>query len=279
MLKWLLTSTSRISGSKTHKPLLTTTTSGLCKFAPQAFRDARVEVTKRVEKAIVDSQDMLGLTPDLLQRCPGVLPALRMSCCPPLAVDRLVGLAYTDKNLVKKMEKGETCGADDKKRLGSSPEKHCQGHRGLARPGYFRLDSSTGRNPTQAERHRASTRSSPTGSNRAPSPIPSSRTATGETPAPRDRGAISPGRATRRSLTPHAHAAGELLTPGTFAFHHSLLDRAQRTHKVNVSVDVIIQLGCPAARIDCRSWLRRNRLAISPTPTRGGKRKRRRLAN
>ena len=77
------------------------------KFAPKAFRDARVEVTKRVEKAIVDSQDMLGLTPDLLQRCPGILPTLRMSCCPPLAVDRLVGLAYTDKNLVKKMEKSE----------------------------------------------------------------------------------------------------------------------------------------------------------------------------
>jgi hypothetical protein len=70
------------------------------KFAPKAFRDTRMDVTRKVEQSILDSNDMLDLSPDLLRSRPGTLPTLRMSCCPPLAVDRLVGLAYTNKSLV-----------------------------------------------------------------------------------------------------------------------------------------------------------------------------------
>ena len=76
------------------------------KFAPRAFRDSRTKVTKIVEKAILDSNDMRNLSADLLVAYPEVLPTLRMSCCPPLAVDRLIGLAGVDKNLVKSMAKG-----------------------------------------------------------------------------------------------------------------------------------------------------------------------------
>lgn len=49
------------------------------RFAPKAFRDTRVEVTKRVEQAILDSNDMRDLSPDLLLARPGVLQTLRMS--------------------------------------------------------------------------------------------------------------------------------------------------------------------------------------------------------
>jgi hypothetical protein len=76
------------------------------KFAPKAFRATRVEATKNVEKAILDSHDMRDLSPNLLLSRPGILPTLRMSCCPPLAVDRLVGLAYTSKSLVSRIESG-----------------------------------------------------------------------------------------------------------------------------------------------------------------------------
>lgn len=41
----------------------------------------------------------------LLKKNPNVLPTLRMSTCPPLAVDRLIGLAGVSKNLVRVMEK------------------------------------------------------------------------------------------------------------------------------------------------------------------------------
>ncbi|HQU41422.1 MAG TPA: XamI family restriction endonuclease [Pirellulales bacterium] len=76
------------------------------KFAPKAFRDTRIKVTEEVEKAVLDSNDMRDLSAELLEAWPGVLPTLRMSCCPPLAVDRLVGLAYVSKTLVKNMELG-----------------------------------------------------------------------------------------------------------------------------------------------------------------------------
>jgi hypothetical protein len=44
---------------------------------------------------------------ELLKSNPSVLPSLRMSTCPPLAVDRLIGLAGVSGNLVKVMEKGD----------------------------------------------------------------------------------------------------------------------------------------------------------------------------
>ena len=74
---------------------------------PESVRETRIEVTKNVEQAIIDSNDMRDLSPDLLLSRPGILPTLRMSCCPPLAVDRLVGLAYTSKSLVGSMEEGK----------------------------------------------------------------------------------------------------------------------------------------------------------------------------
>src|SRR5690606_11915285 len=45
--------------------------------------------------------------PALLRQHPEVLPTLRMSTCPPLAVDRLIGLAGVSPNLVHCMEKNQ----------------------------------------------------------------------------------------------------------------------------------------------------------------------------
>jgi type II restriction enzyme len=72
-------------------------------FAPDAFRTTRIETTRHVEQAILDSNNMLDLSPDLLRSHPSMLPTLRMSCCPPLAVDRLVGVSYSDKNLITEL--------------------------------------------------------------------------------------------------------------------------------------------------------------------------------
>ncbi len=77
------------------------------KFAPKAFRDTRIEVTKQVEQAVLDTDDLRKLTPELLLSGPRILQTLGMSCCPPLAVDRLVGLAGTSKTLVGNMEEGK----------------------------------------------------------------------------------------------------------------------------------------------------------------------------
>ena len=75
------------------------------KFAPQAFRDTRIAVTEQVEKALQWTANLTSIHPEMLQKHPSVLSMLRMATCPPIARDRLVGLAGISPNLVKNMEK------------------------------------------------------------------------------------------------------------------------------------------------------------------------------
>lgn len=74
-------------------------------FAPKAFRDSRLTATGFVEKAFADTNFLRDITPGSLRANPGMLPVLRMSTCPPLAADRLVGLAGVPKSVVATMEK------------------------------------------------------------------------------------------------------------------------------------------------------------------------------
>ncbi len=76
-------------------------------FAPKAFRDTRIEATKDVKAALTNTANLSNITPNILRLWPGVLPTLRMSSCPPLAVDRLIGLAGVSPNLVKNLEQNK----------------------------------------------------------------------------------------------------------------------------------------------------------------------------
>ena len=76
------------------------------KFAPSAYRETRIKTTKDVESTLTRTSNLKDVSAALLRREPAVLPTLRMSTCPPLAVDRLIGLAGVSKNLVGQMEKG-----------------------------------------------------------------------------------------------------------------------------------------------------------------------------
>lgn len=73
-------------------------------FAPKAFRDTRMEATKDVEAALGKTENLTNIKLDTLREWPEVLPTLRMSTCPPLAVDRLIGLADVPPSMVKRME-------------------------------------------------------------------------------------------------------------------------------------------------------------------------------
>jgi hypothetical protein len=75
--------------------------------APKAFRDTRIKAAADVESTLITTADFEGITPEILIESPGVLPTLRMACCPPLAIDRLIGLADASKNLVGRMEEGK----------------------------------------------------------------------------------------------------------------------------------------------------------------------------
>lgn len=73
-------------------------------FAPQTYRDTRVETTKQVEQALTWTANLSNIGPDLLRENPSILPMLRMVTAPPLARDRLIGLANVSRNLVESME-------------------------------------------------------------------------------------------------------------------------------------------------------------------------------
>ena len=76
------------------------------KFAPVAFRETRLKTTKAVEDTLHKTKNLADISVAMLRANPSVLPTLRMSTCPPIAVDRLVGLAGVSKNLVGCMEEG-----------------------------------------------------------------------------------------------------------------------------------------------------------------------------
>jgi hypothetical protein len=74
------------------------------RFAPKAFRKIRIETTKQVEKSLELTYNLTNIRPETLNKHPSVLPMLRMATCPPIARDRLIGLAGVSPNLVKSME-------------------------------------------------------------------------------------------------------------------------------------------------------------------------------
>lgn len=73
-------------------------------FAPKAFRETRIKTTIQVEEALEKTKNLTNIDFEVLQQHPSVLPMLRMTTCPPIARDRLIGLAGVSPNLVKNME-------------------------------------------------------------------------------------------------------------------------------------------------------------------------------
>lgn len=75
-------------------------------FAPKAYRDTRIATTDAVEQTLRETRDLTAVSPEALIRHPQAVATLRMATCPPIARDRLIGLADVNKNLVKVMEEG-----------------------------------------------------------------------------------------------------------------------------------------------------------------------------
>lgn len=77
------------------------------RFAPDAFRSTRVKTTEHVKVAMIATNDLRNIDATTLKNNPSALSTLRMCTAPPLAVDRLIGLAGASKNLVGRMEDGK----------------------------------------------------------------------------------------------------------------------------------------------------------------------------
>ncbi len=76
-------------------------------FAPNAYRETRKKTIESVEQGLTLTHDLTTIVPDVIKASPGILPMLRMSTCPPLARDRLIGLAGSSKNFVGTLERGK----------------------------------------------------------------------------------------------------------------------------------------------------------------------------
>ncbi len=76
-------------------------------YAPKAYRDIRIKTVEHVEHGLKMTADLTIITTAVIKQYPRILPTLRMSTCPPLARDRLIGLAGSSKNFVGTLEAGK----------------------------------------------------------------------------------------------------------------------------------------------------------------------------
>lgn len=75
-------------------------------FAPQTYMEERRESTKVVEEAFRLTSDLNQITPAVVMSKPSLLHVFRMLTAPPIARDRLSGLASLTKTTIETMEEG-----------------------------------------------------------------------------------------------------------------------------------------------------------------------------
>lgn len=125
-------------------------------FAPDAFRSTRVKTTEHVRAALLATNDLRSIDAATLKDNPSALSTLRMCTAPPLAVDRLIGLADASKNLVGRMEGGKLPIRMNAANLNVELTKLCRIISKLLDRDIFPW-LSTEKAPTDHERDRAST--------------------------------------------------------------------------------------------------------------------------
>jgi hypothetical protein len=125
-------------------------------FAPQAFRSTRVKTTENVKAALIATRDLRAIDAATLRAHPSALPTLRMCTAPPLAVDRLIGLASANKSLIGSMEEGKLAARMKSEMLEENLTKVCRVLTKLLDRDIFPwLDAD--KDPSDHERDRAST--------------------------------------------------------------------------------------------------------------------------
>lgn len=204
------------------------------KFAPATYRKTRLKTTEIVREALSLTDDLRSITPDILAEYPRVLATLRMSTAPPLARDRLIGLAHVNKNLVLTMEGGSIPPRLQKSVLADDLKSICEILARLLDKDIFPW-LETGKDPSEEERFRASTIVADRLCGSVADPIVRNAQEQRQLALIEDylrkRGYVK---------KPPAGGAGiRSMAPGTFAFRVNLPVGDEL--KVNVPIDVVIQ--------------------------------------
>lgn len=203
-------------------------------FAPEAFLATRVRTTADVKAALTATHDLHSIDAATLKGNPVALSTLRMCTAPPLAVDRLVGLANASKNLVSRMENGKLPKRMNAAELAPELTKLCRIiSKMLDRDIFPWLDAAKA--PTDQQRERAATIVADRLCSAVANPIVRN--------AQEQRQLKLIGEwLDARGYRKQSHPSGRTLTKmtaGTYTFRMNLA--AGRTHKVNIPVDVVVQ--------------------------------------
>jgi hypothetical protein len=204
------------------------------RFAPEAFRATRVKTTEHVKMALLATNDLRSLNAETIKANPGALPTLRMCTAPPLAVDRLIGLASANKSLIGSMEEGKLA-------VRMKPELLAEHLGAICRVLMKLLDVDifpwleAGKAPTDHERERAATVVADRLCSAIANPIVRN--------AQEQRQLAMIGEFLgKRGYKKQSHPVGKPLKemePGTYASRMNL--PVGKTVKVNIPVDVVIQ--------------------------------------
>jgi hypothetical protein len=208
------------------------------KFAPKAYRDTRVKTTRAVEKGLLLTNDLTTITAETLRLYPEILPTLRMSACPPLARDRLIGLAGITKALVNTLEKGAVPLRMPPSMLDENLEKIADIIMRMLDVEIFPWLASR-KPPSKGERHRASTIVADRLCGAVSDPIVRNA-------HEKRQLALIGDYLKRKGYIQKSHAADKRLTDmeeGTFNFRMIVVVGA--TRKVNIPIDVVIQPRTP----------------------------------
>jgi hypothetical protein len=203
-------------------------------FAPQAFRSTRLNTTAQVRAALIATNDLRNIDCTTLMSNPIALPTLRMCTAPPLAVDRLVGLASANKSLIGSMEEGKLAVRMKAELLNENLTKICRVLSKLLDRDIFPwLDSKM--DPTDHERDRASTIVADRLCSAVANPIVRN--------AQEQRQLALIGKwLLKRGYRMQKHAPNdrlEQMKAGTYTFRRNL--QVGTTNKVNIPIDVVIQ--------------------------------------
>lgn len=75
--------------------------------APATFRAMRADAQQTVRAALAATDNLRRIAAAVLTDEPAIISTLRMATAPPIAVDRLIGLAQVPGAMVKRMEKDD----------------------------------------------------------------------------------------------------------------------------------------------------------------------------
>ncbi|MHB1155495.1 MAG: XamI family restriction endonuclease [Phycisphaerales bacterium] len=221
------------------------------RFAPEAFRSTRIKTTQYVKTALLATDDLRHIDVQTLKTNPGSLPTLRMCTAPPLAVDRLVGLAGAGKSLIGCMEKGKLAVRMSTELLDANLKEICEVLVQLLDRDIFPwLDAD--KKPTDHERDRASTLVADRLCSAVANPIV--RNAQEQRQL-----AVMGDWLDKRGYRKQSHPSGQPLADmqaGTYTFRMNV--SGGKSSQMNIPIDVVVQpkklrTDCMPILIECKS--------------------------